>query len=66
MAVCWRFYCRVLSPAAALGHGLGQLPLSLKHLPLQNAESFMNGECWVVAYDALLPRSVLLEMCLLL
>jgi len=63
-AECWRFYCRLVSPAAALGHALGQLPLSLKRLPLQIVKSFMDDECWVAAYDALLPRSVFLETCL--
>lgn len=45
MAVCWHFYYRLVSLAAALGRALGQLPLSLKHLPLQIVESFMNVEC---------------------
>lgn len=51
MAVGWHFYCWLASPAAALGHALRQLPLSLKHLPLQIVESFMSKERRAVVYD---------------
>lgn len=41
-ALCWCFYCQLVL-ATAVRHALGQLPWSLKHLPFQVVESFMNG-----------------------